>query len=360
LESVGKPRAAYYRWLITSSRPLAIQAVGAFAGAGTNAPRAIGAARLGLKFFEELPSLDAAGNPIIGAPAPLDLKAVIGVERLVTMAALALAECAGDEGHPAALLVCMPEPVGGSFAPNGLLAILGGEARASIDATRSHAFPSGRGAIFDALAEAARLLSMRVVRTAYVLGVDSVVDREPLDRHLRAGRVKVASAEGFVPGEAAACLRLQLDVGKDTLALISGVATAHEPCPRGAPQPNSGEGLARAARGALAAASISTADVGAFIHDASGDRFGFREAAMAITRLGPRAAPAAQVWTPAASTGEIGAAAGPFALAMAATLLHRRVTPGPAALVLGTSDGTARGAAAVTLPSPPAQGRSRR
>jgi 3-oxoacyl-[acyl-carrier-protein] synthase-1 len=346
---------------ITSSRPLAIQAVGAFSGAGTNAPMAIGSARLGLQFFEELPSLDAAGNPLVGASAPLDLKTVMGVERLVTMGSLALAECAGaDDAQPAALLVCLPVPVGGSFAPGGVLAILCGEATVPIDPAASRAFPSGRGALFDALAEADRLLSARAVRTAYLLGVDSLVDRDTLDRHLRAGRVKVGSAEGFVPGEGAACLRLQLGPSKAALALIAGVATATEPCPRGSAQPKSGEGLARAARGALASSACSAAEVGAFLHDASGDRFGFREAAMALTRLGPRAEPAAQVWTPAASTGEIGAAAGPFALAMAATLLRRRVTSGPAALVLGTTEGAARGAAVLTSPIPGGQARSRR
>ena len=49
-------------------RPLAIQTVGAFTGAGTNAARALGSLRLGLKFFAELPTLDADGDPIIGAP----------------------------------------------------------------------------------------------------------------------------------------------------------------------------------------------------------------------------------------------------------------------------------------------------
>ena len=65
-------------------------------------------------------------------------------------------------------------------------------------------------------------------------------------------------------------------------------------------------------------------DVGAVFHDASGDRFGFREAGMALTRLRPRAEPPPAVWAPATCTGEIGAASGPFALAAAATFLTAR------------------------------------
>jgi hypothetical protein len=190
-------------------RPLAIQAVGAFTGAGTSAARALGSLRLALKFFGELPTLDADGAPVIGAPTPLDLDEVEGAERLVTMAALALAECATKHDYPAAVLLCLP-------------------------------------------------------------------------------------------------------------------------------------------------------DVGAFSSDASGDRFGLREAGMALARLRPRAQPAPEVWYPAACTGELGAASGPFALAAAATFLHRRVSAGPAALVLGTSDGAARGAAVVSVAPPPGQPPKRR
>ena len=193
----------------------------------------------------------------------------------------------------------------------------------------------------------------RVVDSVYLGGVDSLVDREPIDRALRAGQLKVGTAEGFVPGEGAAFLRLGVSLEDGTLGILSGRASASEPAPRGAPEANSGEGLARAGRGAVKDAGISMSEVGAVFHDASGDRFGFREAGMALVRLRPRAEPAPQVWAPATCTGEIGAASGPFALAAAATFLHRKVSPGPAALILGTGDRTMiRGAAVVTLPAP--------
>jgi 3-oxoacyl-[acyl-carrier-protein] synthase-1 len=341
-------------------RPLAIQAVGAFTGAGSSAPRALGSLRLGLKFFGELPTLDANGDPLIGAPTPLDLKAVRGVERLVTMGAVAFGECASKREGPAALLLCLPRPVGDASVPEKVLTRLSAEAPFPIDAAASRAFAGGRTAVFDALAEAERLLSTRVVSSVYLGGVDSLIDREPIDRALRAGQLKVGTVEGFVPGEGAAFLRLGVSLEEGTLGILSGRGLAAEPAPRGAGHPNTGEGLAGAARAALADAGASISVVGAFLHDASGDRFGFREAAMAVSRLGPRAEPAPAVWAPGTCTGELGAAYGPFALAAAATFLHRKVAAGPAALVLGTSDGPARGAAVVTLPPTPAQPPRRR
>lgn len=332
-------------------RPLAIQAVGGFTGAGTNAARALGSLRLGLKFFGELATLDANGEPLIGSPAPIDLAEVEGVARLVAMAALALGECASKREGPAALLLCLPRPVDDSFVPAEILALLSAEAPVPLDAAASRTFATGRAAVFDALAEAERLLSTRVVDSVYLGGVDSLVDREPLDRALRAGQLKIGTAEGFVPGEGAAFLRLGVSLEDGTLGILSGRAIASEPAPRGAPEANSGEGLARAARAALEDAGVSISEVGAFFHDASGDRFGFREAAMALARLRPRAEPAPGVWAPATCTGEIGAAYGPFALAAAATFLSRKVSPGPAALVLGAGDGPVRGAAVVTLPA---------
>ncbi|HLK92918.1 MAG TPA: hypothetical protein VKZ18_23700 [Polyangia bacterium] len=340
-------------------RPLAIQAVGAFTGAGTSAARAIGSLRLALKFFGELPTLDADGDPIIGAPTPLDLDEVKGVERLATMAALALAECAAKRDSPAAVLLCLPTPVDDAFVPADVLATLAAEASFPVDRGASRAFAGGRVAMFEALAEAERLLSTRAVPAVYLGGADSLIDVEPLDRALRAGLLKIGAAEGFVPGEGAAFVRLDATPGDETLGLVTGRATANEAAPRGGPEPSTGQGLTQAARAALADARLGIADVGAFLPDASGDRFGLREAGLALTRLRPRAQPTPEVWYPAACTGELGAAAGPFALATAATFLHRRVCQGPAALVLGTSAGAARGAAVVSA-APAAQPPRRR
>jgi 3-oxoacyl-[acyl-carrier-protein] synthase-1 len=339
---------------INAARPLAIQSLGLFSSAGTSVSTALGSALLGLKFFEELSTKDAAGDPIIGARTPLDLDAVEGADRLATLGALALGECIGtgtaaEAGlPPAPLLLCLPEPAGGTVDPQDVLASICHQAHRSIDVAASRVFSTGRAAIFDALEEAEHLLSGGTVREVYVGGVDSLVDRDSLDLLLRAGRIRTSTTEGFVPGEGAGFLRLGRRANADTRAVIAGLARGHEPSSRQSDQPNAGDVLARVAGDALAAASLSIDDVGAFVHDAAGDRFSFREAAMALTRLRPRTKPPVQVWTPASCAGELGAAYGCFALALAAQFLQREVITGAAALVLGTSEGTARGAALVT------------
>jgi 3-oxoacyl-[acyl-carrier-protein] synthase-1 len=356
---LGRFPESYYDGHIRSARPLAMQSLGVFASAGASVATAVGSARLGLKFFEELPSRDAAGSPIIGARTPIDLE-ITGVERLATMAAIALAECMGEKkALPAPLLLCLPEPVDGSYVPAGLLSVVCAESAGGIDTVSSRIFASGRAAWLDAIDEANRLLSTRAASTVYLGGVDSLVDRETLDRQLRAGRLATSTTEGFVPGEGAAFVELAAAADAETLALISGVSRATEAATRESGKPNSGGALAQAGRAALAAAATPMSAVGGFIHDAAGDRFGFREAATALARLRPRAEPVPQVWMTAGCAGELGAAFGPFALATAATFLHRNVVADPAMLVLGTSEGSVRGAVAVTKAAP-SQPRSRR
>jgi 3-oxoacyl-[acyl-carrier-protein] synthase-1 len=343
-----------------SMRTLWIEAVGAFGGAGTSALRAFGAMRLGLKLFEELPSLDAGGQPLIGARTPIDLGKFGGVARLVSMAVAALRECAGPDAYrPAPLLLCLPEPVDGAFVPEGVLSLIAHESSVAVERPLSRVFPAGRLGAIAALQEAERLLSTRTADMLYVGGVDSLVDREPLDRALRAGRIKTSTTEGEIPGEGAAFVKLGPDPRR-AIAALTGLATAVEPAPRGADAANSAEGLTSAARAALAEAGLDAAQVGAVFHDAAGDRFAFREAATAMLRLGPRAEPAPRVWATAASAGDVGAAYVPYAVGAAATFLQRGVFTGPGALVLGAGAGAARAAVVVTPPAAAPQPRSRR
>ena len=340
-----------------------------FTSAGVRAVTAFGSARLNLKFFEELPWHDAAGVPVIGGRTPLDLKTVTGDDRLVTMAAQALRECAtwpqppapsarAAEDRPAPLLLCLPAPDPDlAVRPaDALLSAIADQGGAPIDLGASRAFASGRAAIFDALEEAERLLSSQAATTVYLGGVDSLVDRDALDRLLRAERIKTSTGEGLIPGEGAAFLRLGRDGEPGALAAIAGVARAQEPRTREAGEPNIGAGLADAARDALAAAALAPAGLGAVIHDAAGDRWAFREATLAIARVRPRAEPPALITSTGSCAGDLGAAYGPFALGLAAFWLRQAVIDG-AALVLGTSDAADRGAAVVTPARPPRGGR---
>jgi 3-oxoacyl-[acyl-carrier-protein] synthase-1 len=326
-----------------SLNPIALDSIGAFTSAGSSTPQTMAALCLGVKLFEEQPTRDAGGESVVGACSAIALEKARGIERLATLAGLALQECAGEQASgPAPLLLCTPAK-DEYFDPDDLLRLVLAQAPVAVDPRRSRAYGGGHTSIVLALREAERLLSARACEACYVGGVDSLVDGEALDAVLRAGRVKTSTTpDGFVPGEGGVFLCLGARPGRHSIARIAGVAEAEESAPRGSSQPNHGVGLAQAARTALSAAGVPLDAVGAIVHDASGDRFGFREAALALARLRPRAEPAVTVWTPATVTGELGAAYGALALAQAAFFLHKEVSPGPAALVLGSEPGPRR------------------
>jgi 3-oxoacyl-[acyl-carrier-protein] synthase-1 len=334
--------------------PLALESIGAFTSAGPSTAQTMAALCLGVSLFEELPERDAAGEPVIGALSALPLDKGEGLDRLTTLAALALEECGGDPagGRPLPLLLCAPEPGAALPDPEALLRAVIAEAPVAVEERASTVFAGGRIALYPALRAAARLIAEGGFAGCYVGGVDSLVDHVALDIALRAGQVKTGpTPEGFVPGEGAVFLRLAARPGPATLRTIAGVGEAQDPAPRGSAEPNSGTGFARAAHAALAEARTDVAALGLVVHDASGDRFGFRDAGFAISRLTPRTDPAPTIWMPATVAGEMGAAYGPLALAQAAFFLHKQVSAGPAALVLGAARGPARGAAVLVDPS---------
>lgn len=332
--------------------PVALESIGAFTSAGPSTAQTMAALCLGVKLFEEMPVHDARGEPVVGALSALPLGDAHEADRLVTLAALALEECGAarpDDRLP--VLLCAPEPSAALPAPDDVLRALLAAPPVAVDARGSRVFAGGRTAFHAAFREALRLLGAAEARACYVGGVDSFVDRFPLDTALRAGRIKTSDQpEGFVPGEGAVFLRIAARPSGDVLATIAGFGLADEQVGRGSPDADHGGRLAAAARMALAEARADMEAVGLVVHDASGPRPGFREAALALARLRPRPDPAPAVWTPATVAGELGAAYGPLALAQAAFFLAKRVNPGPGALVLASAAGPTRVAAVVLEP----------
>lgn len=113
-----------------------------------------------------------------------------------------------------------------------------------------------------------------------------------------------SSSSGFVPGEGGAVLVLEsraaaAERGVPVLGTVAGHAAAFDPDPAG----SGGDGLARAARGALADAGLTAADVDVVFADAAGSRDLDRAEADALTGLfGVRGVP---VSTPKALVGRL-------------------------------------------------------
>ncbi|WP_432117685.1 beta-ketoacyl synthase N-terminal-like domain-containing protein [Streptomyces sp. bgisy032] len=130
-----------------------------------------------------------------------------------------------------------------------------------------------------------------------------------------------ASSTGFVPGEGGAVVVLEsregaAGRGAPVLGTVAGHAAAFDPDPAG----SGGDGLLRAARGALADAGLTAADVGVVFADAAGDPGLDRAEADALTGLfGVRGVP---VGAPKSLVGRL--MSGGSALDMVTALLSMR------------------------------------
>jgi 3-oxoacyl-[acyl-carrier-protein] synthase-1 len=326
--------------------PLAIEAIGAVTAVGDNLALSVAAIYTHAQHFEVLDAVGGDGRPIVGAPAPIGAAAT-AVDRLHLLSLVALRECGARFGAALLpLIVCAPAlgDLGGDGA--SLVQRLIADSGLPIDAGASRVLEVGRDGVMPALALARRLLSSQAWPACLLLAVDSLVVPARIAREVAAGRVAGAhNPTGFVPGEAAAALLLSARDVAVRVPVIAATGSAG-----GGPALFTAAAvLARAAERALANARRSPGSLGAVCHDGPGDWTQIEELAVADGRSPLAAAPDAQRFLPAISTGDVGAASGVLSLALLAFLLAKGVLTGPA-LALFVGEGAARGAAVLLPP----------
>jgi 3-oxoacyl-[acyl-carrier-protein] synthase-1 len=301
---------------------LAVDAIGAFSSVGLNVPQTMGSLRTRLALFTELPIFGNDGEPLVGAPAPLQTELASAWERRVAMGAFALAECAqGAAEEPLPLLLCTSEAEDDATF-GAFLRRLGREARVALEPTLSAQVPGGHAAVGPALQQAHALLASGRSRACYVGAADSLLERGRLERLSQSGRVKHENAsDAFIPGEAAAFLRVSLRPSSESLAQVTGVGQADEARGFGSGKPSTAQALVTAIKQALAQAGATTEDVAVIGQDVTGERYFFSEWSLATTRLKFRRRHHLPTWTAALSVGDIGAALGPLTLAYFSFLL---------------------------------------
>lgn len=334
---------------------LAIEAAGAFTSVGLGMAQTATSLRTRLQRFAELDVPGPDREPVIGAATPFPLGEVRGVERLVSLGAPALRECRAEEARqPAPIFLAAPEALP---APEGaaLLRALADASGVDWDPAASRVVPGGRAGAVAALGLAEAALG-RGCRECYVGGVDSLVDDDALLRAIDVGRVKHSeNPNGFVPGEAGAFVRVSARPSEEALAVVRGVAVAEEPAARATGRPSSGAGLAKAMRDALALAGAQGRDLAWLVHDCAGDRYDFKELALAVARLPLVRQQVFVTWDAATSVGEVGAAAGALALGYVAFAMAKGIVQGPGAMVVGRAEAGQR-AAAFLGPAPGRRG----
>ncbi len=251
-------------------------------------------------------------------------------------------------GAPLYLATPAPDDAAG-FEVGGLFGELGG-LLGSVSF-----YPSGRAGLFAALAEARLALERGAHPFAIVGGADSLADPASLRRLAEAGRLLGdANADGLIPGEGAAFLVLtrasMVPPEQLPLARLAGLALAQEPAPR--------PGQASEAAGLTAAfAELCRVDPRPIelVHSAQPpQRHWARELAFALTRQRARLPEPLVVRRCGDALGELGAAAGAVALALAIVDLHPLIpgrpdqpAPPDRALVYARADAGQVGAARI-------------
>ncbi|MCC6418739.1 MAG: hypothetical protein IT429_10930 [Gemmataceae bacterium] len=385
---------------------ICITGLGMATALGCEAPNACAAARAGLVRLRELTILnfqaDAiwGGGPVKGHTVPLGAEGSVGVAKALALGRLALADLTArlPLGPAELARTALHLNLADQFLTDAHAAAVRAEARQLIAAMGSDAggepveadenapLPSTRWAVqcedfIPRLLQRCQLegppANSSVTfggHTGVILTIQKAVDdlrRLPLDRCLvggidccvepafltaavAAGLLKTdENPAGFLPGEAAAFFLLEkLDSartrGAKVLAVLGPSASGREKCDRLSDTLPKGIALAGVVREVLTAQARTGQRVGLVVGDLNGDAARGMDWGYALPRqerefrLGDL-----PLWLPAQSFGEMGAAAGPLAVCLAARALERGYAPAPAVLIWLASDNGSRAALSV-------------
>lgn len=337
-----------------SAPALAVLGTGMVTGVGLTAPAACAAIRCAIDNFQETRFMDAGGEWLLGCEVPLE-QPWRGRTKLVKMLAMALQECLDDvpDLDPASTPLILG--VAETSRPGrleGLDDALIPEVEAELGLRfhpGSRVIAGGRIAVVEGLWRARELLASRDVDRVIVAGVDGLLIASSLAAFEARDRLLTSqNSNGFIPGEAAAALAVELARPSEAPQLLCmGLGFGSEPAHVEAEdQPLRADGLVAAIRGALAEIGTTLAATDFRIVDVSGEQYGFKEAALALSRLLRERKAEYDIWHPADCIGEVGAAIGAVMLGVTRAAVTKAYAPGNHVLAhFGNDDG--RRAAAI-------------
>jgi 3-oxoacyl-[acyl-carrier-protein] synthase I len=292
-----------------------------------------------------------AGKPVMGHQAPLD-RPWRGLEKLATMGAMAaeeaLAGVPSGERQRIPLLLCVAEterPGRITGVDDALLDMLQRSMRCKFSAS-SRILPNGRMGVPMALSLARTVIEQGSAPRVLILAVDSLLTANTIAHLARNDRLLTDdNSNGFMPGEGAGAVLVGPAPAGTTHLLCLGLGFAGERAYLDSQHPLRGEGLAAAVKGALADAGAHIDEVICRITDLSGEQYYFKEASLALSRTLRKGRENPELWHPAESVGEVGAASGAICLAVAnAALLKQYMPPGGTVLLHFSNDAGERAA----------------
>jgi 3-oxoacyl-[acyl-carrier-protein] synthase-1 len=336
--------------------PLAVIGMGAVTAAGLSAQQSCAAVRAGVANFKEVLLFSPPREPIITArvPARDNLKTPVG-NWLANLAVRAISEAMkghAEDADRTALLLTVADGLPDDGQTNAALITAAIQHRLRL---RFHASSTivrgGHAGVLGAVSLAKRLLQAGTVEYCVVGGVDSLVNGVDAARFSEAGRLHdFDNPQGLIPGEGAAFLLLSGNPRDERAgAQLLGIGTDHEVDTAFGERFAVGEGLSRALSSALHDAGCREEQITFRVSDMNGERYYAWDSMIAAMRFYRTLRSDMRVWYPAASTGDIGAAAGALGVIVAANAIARGFAPGPIAMVEGSSDDGLRAGCVVAV-----------
>jgi 3-oxoacyl-[acyl-carrier-protein] synthase-1 len=317
--------------------------------------------RSGLDGFSRIRFAGAGGEDVQAAPIRNFAEAIGGADRYEALALEALYPCVKDlsatERERTAILLGLPHPKRPGV-PHDLARMLCNRLARRLHMPIQSIYPIslGRVSTFWSLTQADGLLRARRFESCIVGGVDVLVNGASVRGLCQAGMVK-EEWDGFIPGEAAAFIRLvpqpSQGIWGNAAPRISGAGVASEPADGSAGSPLVGVGVGAAFRSAARDANIVDSAVRLLINDVNGARVTFEDNAMGRIRFFRSRDTNVQVWHVASYVGETGAAAGGIQLIWALAALELGFAPGPC-VMLSSADADQRTAVVIQGSDAPA------
>lgn len=331
-------------------KPVAVLATGMITGVGLDAPSSCAAIRCAIDNFQETRFVDRQGEWIVGSEVPLD-PPLRGRPKLVRMASSAIAECLPALGETPPedipLLLCVAEQARpGRF--DGLDGSLIGDISSRLNVAfskRSLVIENGAVGGVQAIEAAMRLINDQTAPYVLVAGVDTFLVAATLMALDQSHRLLTPSnSNGLIPGEGAAAVLMGTSPTNGTFFFVcEGVGFGVETATINSDQPLRAQGLSEAMKAALQAASRTFDDLDYRITNASGEQYGFKEAALAIARCMTKTKEEFDIWHPADCMGEIGAAHVPSLIAVAKTAAEKAYAKGSGVMLHAANDDGQRG-----------------
>jgi 3-oxoacyl-[acyl-carrier-protein] synthase-1 len=312
---------------------------------GLTAPAACAAIRAGLANPVESRFADAAGEWITTHAVPWE-SALRGRGKLVVLARRAIEEClegfSPRECTAIPLLLCVAETQRPGRL-DGLDDSLFTELETSLGAlfaSSSAIIARGRVAGAVALLHARKLVYEGGVPRVLIAGTDSLLVCETLSEFERQQRLLTSqNSNGFIPAEGAAALLVGRPSGTASLH-VESMGFSMEAAHIGTEKPLRADGLSAAIRSALAEGGRQLHELDFRITDLSGEKYYFKEAALALARTLKQPKEQFDLWHPAECVGELGSAILPIQIAVADAACRKHYAPGESILIhAGTDEG---------------------